>query len=309
MSLYYPELDKEQTKKIFKLNLELIEGRFKAQSRQLMFDDSVIINFTELHFDNHEHTRWNGRQIRNASQTALELAEFEALNESLSPEVNNSVQVSLKKDHFSRVRKAYLAFAKYLGDVFGTDGDQRAEENRLRARAEKNGDSSSKLMQRAADKSHAPFKGHRNENVGSRYNENEFQPTTQHIGGVHQNSGYVPPQGVPVHHQTSNSPARYGPLGVQQETYTYAQSSGLQQSNTPFNQPVMMHDSQRQPMSSPQQGWPGSNPNSVQLAYPRQMPMAQPPHPAYNQSYPQSQDGLHPQIQHQGSEQGEIREL
>ncbi|KAI9649242.1 hypothetical protein NHQ30_001810 [Ciborinia camelliae] len=109
MSLYYPELNKEQVKQIFKLNLEIIEIRFMAQSRQLAFDDPAIISFAELYFNNHEH--------------AIGMT-------------------------------AYLAFAKYLGDVFGTDGDKTAEENCLKARA---GQIEAK---RAADKSHTSFKSH-----------------------------------------------------------------------------------------------------------------------------------------------------
>lgn len=307
MSLYYPELDKEQTKQIFDLNLKLIRGRFKAQNRQLTFDDSAIISFAEQHFDNHENARWNGRQIRNASQTALALAEFEALGESISLEVNNSSHVDLKQYHFTKVQTAYLAFAKYQGEMFGTDGDKRAEDNRLRARAEKGNDPPSKLMQRAAEKSQAPFKSHQNENVGSRYNDNEFQPTSQHIPGTHQFAGHVPPQAMPLHQQAGSLPARYGhnaSLGVQQNIHTYAQSSGLQQANIP-TQPGILYDSQRQPVSYPPQNWPGTNPGHGQLAYPRQMPVAQ--QPVYNQSYIQPHDGSHLQNQPQSSEKPETQ--
>ncbi|TGO30949.1 hypothetical protein BPAE_0002g00400 [Botrytis paeoniae] len=245
MSLYYPELKKEQTKQLFKLNLDLIKDRFNAQNRKLTFDDSAIINFAEIHFDNHEHARWNGRQIRNASQTALALAEFDALNKSFSIELNNT-------------------FSEYLGDVFGTDGDKRAEENRLCARSEKNAEYLSKLMQRAAEKSQTSFRGHRNENSGSRYSRNEFQLTTQHSSGAYENSGHIYGQNSPI--------------GVQQENYTYAQPTGLQQSNISFPQPMTIHDSRGQPILYPQQARSSSSPNSNQLAYPQPIPVTRPQH-------------------------------
>ncbi|KAF5879525.1 putative aaa family atpase protein [Botrytis fragariae] len=166
MSLYYPELTKKQNKQFFKLNLELTKNHFNTQNRKPTFNDSIIINFAELHFDNHKHARWNGRQIRSAPQTALALAEYDVLSKSLSAELNNSVQMLLKQDHFIIIQSAYLDFSKYLGDVFGTDGDGRAEGNRLRARSEKNAEYPSKLMQRAAEKSQTSLRGHRNEILG-----------------------------------------------------------------------------------------------------------------------------------------------
>ncbi|KAJ2989593.1 hypothetical protein NUW58_g3395 [Xylaria curta] len=78
MSLHYPELDEVKTKKIFKLNINLIQERFDRQARVVKYDMSAIENFAERHFREHPYGRWNGRQIRNACQTALALAEFDA---------------------------------------------------------------------------------------------------------------------------------------------------------------------------------------------------------------------------------------
>ncbi|KAB8296777.1 hypothetical protein EYC80_002194 [Monilinia laxa] len=234
ISLYYPELNREQTKKIFKLDLELIEGRFKAQNRKLEFDDSAILSFAKQHYDEYKHARWNGQQIRNASQTALALAEFDAQNKSLALDINNSVEVHLKQGHFAIVQKAYLAFSKYLGDVFGTEGDKRAEENQPRARAEE---------------LHRSSKSHRKENSQSKYHDTEFQLTNQHINDMYQGNGYPPAHawGPSPYRQMGHAPTRYGPGGSfgggQQEPYGHDQPTRLPPSNTPYNQPSIIHDS------------------------------------------------------------------
>jgi hypothetical protein len=136
MSLHYPELDKDKTLKVFQLNLTLIEERFKKHGRNIIFDASSVSDFADQHYELYKHSRWNGRQIRNACQTALALAEYDAQGESLDndSEMNKDVVVRLELKYFKIVQKAYLAFGKYLGDIQGTKGDRRAYDNRLRAR-------------------------------------------------------------------------------------------------------------------------------------------------------------------------------
>ncbi|KAF7542003.1 hypothetical protein G7054_g139 [Neopestalotiopsis clavispora] len=123
MSLHYPALNAVKTKKVFELNLDLIKDRMKQQDRHFTIDEDAILDFAEMHYKEHEYGRWNGRQIRNACQTALALAEFESEKDT----------VFLKPRHFKKVQEAYLDFARYLGETFGTHGDQRAYENQLRA--------------------------------------------------------------------------------------------------------------------------------------------------------------------------------
>ncbi|KAK7423575.1 hypothetical protein QQX98_001033 [Neonectria punicea] len=136
MSLYYPELDELKTKKVFKLNLGLIQERFDRQNRKITYDASSIEHFAEQHFREHKYSRWNGRQIRNACQTALALAEFDAHGGDTRHEVNRDVVVELQLKHFSLVQAACLEFGRYLGDIRGTQGDQRAVNNQFRARTD-----------------------------------------------------------------------------------------------------------------------------------------------------------------------------
>ncbi|KAF4333486.1 AAA family ATPase [Fusarium beomiforme] len=134
MSLFYPELNLEKTENIFRLNLELIENRFQNRESKLIVDKSAILSFAKSHFEEYPYGRWNGRQIRNACQTAFSLAEFETNNKSISLESDRAKDVFLKLGHFKTVQKAYLDFSKYLGDIYGTERDQRASENHFRAK-------------------------------------------------------------------------------------------------------------------------------------------------------------------------------
>ncbi|KAF6825057.1 hypothetical protein CPLU01_10510 [Colletotrichum plurivorum] len=138
MSLYYPELDEVKTLKVFKLNLDLIQQRFEKQGRRINFDSSSIEDFAQQHFKHNKYNRWNGRQIRNACQTALALAEFDAQGGALDidGEVDKTAVVQLQLKYFKTVQKSYLDFGKYLGDIQGTHGDRRAIDYKLRARTD-----------------------------------------------------------------------------------------------------------------------------------------------------------------------------
>ncbi|KAF4808403.1 ATPase family AAA domain-containing protein 3B [Colletotrichum siamense] len=135
MSLHYPELDEQKTLKVFELHLDLIKDRFKRQGRLVTFDPSSINNFASRHFHEQPYNRWNGRQIRNACQTALALAEFDAQDGSLEIdlEIDKSIPVALDLKYFLTVQRAYIDFSKYLADIQGTQGDRRAYDLNLRA--------------------------------------------------------------------------------------------------------------------------------------------------------------------------------
>ncbi|KAL3451097.1 hypothetical protein BJX65DRAFT_234631 [Aspergillus insuetus] len=136
VSLYYPDLTDKQTVEIFKLNLGMIEERFRRKGRQIEIDDVDIILFADNYFKKHPHGRWNGRQIRNACQTALALAEYEA-QEAEGDDPQNSVKtdaaVKLTVAHFGVVSDAYLEFIDYINRLFGTNSSRRAHEDKLRA--------------------------------------------------------------------------------------------------------------------------------------------------------------------------------
>ncbi|KAJ4388571.1 hypothetical protein N0V93_006029 [Gnomoniopsis smithogilvyi] len=136
MSLYYPALSDASTFKVFKLNLELIKTRYKNKGRKLKIDEAEILHAVGEYYREHQKARWNGRQIRNACQTALALAEFDAQPKgqkyNLTP-VTSDTKVHLTVDHLKTVTEAYLGFIEYLKDVHGTDAATHAKEQGLRA--------------------------------------------------------------------------------------------------------------------------------------------------------------------------------
>ncbi|RYO84187.1 hypothetical protein DL766_008269 [Monosporascus sp. MC13-8B] len=92
-----------------------LQGTIRPPNRKIAYDASSIVDFAEQHFREHKYSRWNGRQIRNACQTALALIEFDAHGGKTLGET------------------AYLEFGRYLGDIRRTQGDRRAIDFRLRA--------------------------------------------------------------------------------------------------------------------------------------------------------------------------------
>lgn len=135
MSLYYPPLSKESTLEIFDLNLTRIKRRFETSQRRFTVKDMEIGAFIGDYWNSYPEGRWNGRQIRNACQTALALAEFEAQGGNHKAVLDPNAVIDLQLKHFQRVADAYLGFMKYMKDVYGTGADQRAKDRYLRADA------------------------------------------------------------------------------------------------------------------------------------------------------------------------------
>ncbi|KAH7031628.1 uncharacterized protein B0I36DRAFT_431682 [Microdochium trichocladiopsis] len=78
LSLYYPKLDRRQTIQIWKMNLRRVTEsnakRVQDGQPELKVQHDKIIRFVKDHW---EQLNWNGRQIRNAFQTAIALSEFD----------------------------------------------------------------------------------------------------------------------------------------------------------------------------------------------------------------------------------------
>lgn len=132
MSLHYPALDEVSTAKVFRLNLSMIKTRLQDRVK---IEEDEIITAAGKHWRDHKHARWNGRQIRNACQTALALAEFEAQPKGKKYDIKekSTAKIHLKLDHLKIVSNAYLEFTEYLKAVHGADAEGRAKESGLRA--------------------------------------------------------------------------------------------------------------------------------------------------------------------------------
>ncbi|KAL9037100.1 MAG: hypothetical protein Q9214_005846 [Letrouitia sp. 1 TL-2023] len=136
ISLYYPPLSGVTTIKIWKVNIE----RTRSSEKSYEIDEDAIIDFAKSHFRAHDQGgRWNGRQIRNAFQTAIALAEFDA-----TEEMHRQLKISdarelppprarITVDHFRKVASAASGFDRYLREVYGgRDESDRAFTESLR---------------------------------------------------------------------------------------------------------------------------------------------------------------------------------
>ncbi|KAF5010505.1 hypothetical protein FDECE_3322 [Fusarium decemcellulare] len=81
LSLYYPPLDKTQTRDIFRLNISKLKEIEAERQRMtgepaLIIKENEIIDFASKHFEDLARSTgcWNGRQIRSAFQIASSLA-------------------------------------------------------------------------------------------------------------------------------------------------------------------------------------------------------------------------------------------
>lgn len=137
VSLYYPELDRDSALKIFTLNWKLMEARFRKQGRELEIDKEQIAAFVSDYWRDNKTAHWNGRQIRNACQTALALAESEAQSREGAVIGRPKAKATLKDSHIKTVAKAYLGFMRYLDDVRDADQEKWAYMMGIRRQANK----------------------------------------------------------------------------------------------------------------------------------------------------------------------------
>ncbi|KAL8953130.1 MAG: hypothetical protein Q9222_001013 [Ikaeria aurantiellina] len=110
VSLYYPALDEHSTLRIWEMNLD----RLAKSKRAPEMEGEEIYEFARKHFRKLRKkgkTTWNGRQIKNAFQTAIALAEFDA-NERGGRSV-------LKLENFKVVARASRDFDDYLSRLHG----------------------------------------------------------------------------------------------------------------------------------------------------------------------------------------------
>lgn len=135
LTLYYPKLTERQTLKIWKTNLKRLDNnnkiRVEAERVPIEFSDKKIMKWVKA---NWEDIDWNGRQIRNAFQTAVALAEFKVRKENASRGDGTSrVPAVLTTDQFKLLARTSTQFSEYLRETHGDDEDERAVLDRIRA--------------------------------------------------------------------------------------------------------------------------------------------------------------------------------
>ena len=129
MSLFYPKLKEEATIEVWKSNLERVAELWGDKLRITKDNSKAILQYARSHFKELDegHAPWNGRQIRNAFQTAVALAEYEAYEFQADSPGEGTVPALLKKKHFEQVAKASKHFDQYLAETVGTTADLAME--------------------------------------------------------------------------------------------------------------------------------------------------------------------------------------
>ncbi|GKT71100.1 AAA family ATPase [Colletotrichum tofieldiae] len=121
MALYYPPLTQEQTKRIWEMQMDRTEELSEKAapedvSQHVKFNREEIAALSATLW-NMQTTRddckpvWNGRQIRNAFQTAVALAEWH------KKENHVSGPIIVRGDHFEKVARVSNEFNAYLYEV------------------------------------------------------------------------------------------------------------------------------------------------------------------------------------------------
>lgn len=130
ISLYYAPLSESQTSDVWAMNL----NRLTKSNRDIVVDKSEIETFAKNHWK--DGKRWNGRQIRNAFQTAVALAEYEFQEKCQKCELTGDkppIRPLLDAHHFISVARTSAEFDDYLQSVMhGQTHEQQAQTFEIR---------------------------------------------------------------------------------------------------------------------------------------------------------------------------------
>ncbi|RMZ28679.1 hypothetical protein D0859_07225 [Hortaea werneckii] len=139
MKLHFPSLDERSTMEVWDMNLRKLQERSSIEIRS-----KGIKKFAADYWKQNE-SQWNGRQIKNAFQTAVALAYWDweqEKQEALATDKKARDKPVLRKTHFEDVAKTSLHFDNSMDKLYGAvgvDGKRRKgafvrEAERLRYR-------------------------------------------------------------------------------------------------------------------------------------------------------------------------------
>ncbi|KAK5119695.1 hypothetical protein LTR85_007271 [Meristemomyces frigidus] len=119
MKLHYPALNEQSTLDIWNMNIRRLKSdkdldmEIKAKSIRKFAEEYWLKN--ELH----PGRQWNGRQIKNAFQTAVALASWDYNDDKAKGRRPERVRPVLKKSHFEDVAGTSLHFDVYMDKLYG----------------------------------------------------------------------------------------------------------------------------------------------------------------------------------------------
>jgi len=104
LCLRIPSFDRASGQQVLAMNLSRIADIFTLEGRKIEIEMESVLETVRRHREYHPHLRWNGRQIRNACQAALAIAERDA------GYPNRNSEVVLRGSHMEVVCQSYFEF-------------------------------------------------------------------------------------------------------------------------------------------------------------------------------------------------------
>ncbi|KAI9863117.1 MAG: hypothetical protein M1813_003937 [Trichoglossum hirsutum] len=119
VSLQYPKLDKVSAMRVW-------ENHIRRAKRRYHVEEKKVMKLARQTFDT---MSWNGRQIKNAFQVVISLAEFDALKNPRPIETSETAEpekVELRLKWFKKVMDASTDFNEYIQKLYGNTEEDRA---------------------------------------------------------------------------------------------------------------------------------------------------------------------------------------
>ncbi|EFQ27428.1 ATPase [Colletotrichum graminicola M1.001] len=115
VQLYYPDFTDDERQRVWKTFIDKL-GRERGDTMRMTIDAKEYIASTRKH-----GMKWNGREIRNAFQTAVALAEYD-------DEKDSEGRIMMTDNHLRAVVELSKDFKGYLNDLHRRDEEKRAED-------------------------------------------------------------------------------------------------------------------------------------------------------------------------------------
>ncbi|OJD40335.1 atpase aaa+ type core protein [Diplodia corticola] len=116
--IYLPPLDDDKRKSIWQSFFKKLKDERKGKIRVTPKAQSFVVENAEV-----LEVKWNGREIRNAFQTAIALAEYESSRRS---DFEEGEEILVEPEHFQRVVRMSKRFHAYIDDIKKDDEVYRA---------------------------------------------------------------------------------------------------------------------------------------------------------------------------------------
>lgn len=126
--MQYPRIDLQSTLKMWNNIMNRLERDNQKSDIKTIFDRQALIKYAESHFHQQESgdKRWNGRQIRNAFQSALALGNYDRIQlRQKAPEADRDkmkfMKIKLSKVNFKKIAETARDFEDYIVNLRGED--------------------------------------------------------------------------------------------------------------------------------------------------------------------------------------------